>query len=81
MNARNKLGKVVVCAAMKKLLQQAYGVLKSGQVFDAGICLASNWQDGIYPASPAYCPFAATEEGRLIHSPHPPLTIKITKQC
>ncbi|WP_243677181.1 transposase [Sodalis glossinidius] len=40
MNARNKSGKVVVCAAMKKLLQQAYGVLKSGQVFDAGICLA-----------------------------------------
>ncbi|WP_323639094.1 transposase, partial [Pectobacterium polonicum] len=40
MNARNKSGKVVVCAAMKKLLQLAYGVLKSGRPFDAEICLA-----------------------------------------
>ncbi|CNL51832.1 IS110 family transposase [Yersinia mollaretii] len=36
---RNKGGKVGVCAAMRKLLQLAYGVLKSGKVFDAEISL------------------------------------------
>lgn len=40
MKAGMKTGKVVVCAAMKKLLQLAYGVLKSGQPFNAEICLA-----------------------------------------
>jgi transposase len=40
MEKQHKSGKVVVCAAMKKLLQLAYGVLKSGRPFDAEICLA-----------------------------------------
>lgn len=40
LDAGKKTGKVVVCAAMKKLLQLAYGVLKSGRPFDAEICLA-----------------------------------------
>ncbi|EFL92069.1 transposase [Candidatus Regiella insecticola LSR1] len=37
---RNKGGKVGVCAAMRKLLQLAYGVLKSCIPFDAKIALA-----------------------------------------
>lgn len=40
LEAGHKTGKVVVCAAMKKLLQLAYGVLKSGCPFNAEICLA-----------------------------------------
>lgn len=39
--SRHKGGKVGVCAAMRKLLQLAYGVLKSGIPFDAKIALAS----------------------------------------
>ncbi|WP_339056657.1 IS110 family transposase [Candidatus Regiella endosymbiont of Tuberolachnus salignus] len=37
---RNKGGKIGVCAAMRKLLQLAYGVLKSGVPFDEKIALA-----------------------------------------
>lgn len=37
----HKHGKVIVCAAMKKLVQLAYGVLKSGRPYEAEICLAS----------------------------------------
>ncbi|MDW3715683.1 IS110 family transposase, partial [Pseudomonas sp. 57B-090624] len=33
-------GKQIVCAAMRKLLNIAYGVLKSGQPFDAKLALA-----------------------------------------
>jgi transposase len=40
MLARGQKGKVVVCAAMRKLLQIAYGVLKSGLPFDEKIPLA-----------------------------------------
>ncbi|WP_052013354.1 IS110 family transposase [Pantoea sp. GM01] len=40
MLARGQKGKVVVCAAMRKLLQIAYGVLKSGQPFDEKVPLA-----------------------------------------
>lgn len=40
LKAAHKTGKVAVCAAMKKLLQLAYGVLKSGRPFSAEICLA-----------------------------------------
>ncbi|WP_253305883.1 IS110 family transposase [unidentified bacterial endosymbiont] len=38
---RHKGGKIGICAAMRKLLQLAYGVLKSGMPFDAKIALAS----------------------------------------
>lgn len=38
--ARGKSGKEQVCAGMRKLLQLAYGVVKSGQIFDAAIPLA-----------------------------------------
>ncbi|EGY28976.1 Transposase, partial [Candidatus Regiella insecticola 5.15] len=41
--SRHKGGKIGVCAAMRKLLQLAYGVLKSGVPFDAKIALASLW--------------------------------------
>jgi len=37
---RGKTGKQIVCAAMRKLLNIAYGVLKSGQPFDAKLALA-----------------------------------------
>jgi hypothetical protein len=37
---KGKSGRCIVCAAMKKLLQLAYGVLKSGQPFMAEIPLA-----------------------------------------
>lgn len=37
---RGKAGKVIVCAAMSKLLQLAYGVLKSGRPFDPHYSLA-----------------------------------------
>lgn len=40
--ARGKGGKVGICAAMRKLLQLAYGVLKSGVPFDEKIPLASS---------------------------------------
>ncbi|WP_411704443.1 IS110 family transposase, partial [Edaphovirga cremea] len=38
---RNKGGKIGICAAMRKLLQLAYGVLKSGMKFNAEIRLAN----------------------------------------
>lgn len=38
--SRHKGGKIGICAAMRKLLQLAYGVLKSGIPFDAKIALA-----------------------------------------
>jgi len=37
---RGKAGKQIVCAAMRKLLHLAYGVLKSGRPFDPKIALA-----------------------------------------
>ncbi|HHE3541186.1 TPA: IS110 family transposase, partial [Yersinia enterocolitica] len=37
---KGKRGKCLVCATMKKLLQLAYGVLKSGKPFAAEIPLA-----------------------------------------
>lgn len=40
MKLENRKGKVIVCAAMKKLLQLAYGVLKSGRPFNMEKCLA-----------------------------------------
>ncbi|WP_457975847.1 IS110 family RNA-guided transposase [Enterobacter sp. SA197] len=38
---RGKSGKEQVCAGMRKLLQLAYGVVKSGRIFDAEIPLAA----------------------------------------
>lgn len=40
LKARGKTGKQIVCAAMRKLLHIAYGVLKSGQPFDIKRALA-----------------------------------------
>ena len=40
LRSRGKAGKQIVCAAMRKLLHIAYGVLKSGQPFDAKLALA-----------------------------------------
>ncbi|GLZ89615.1 IS110 family transposase [Metapseudomonas resinovorans] len=40
LRAKGKSGKQIVCAAMRKLLHIAYGVLKSGQPFDAERALA-----------------------------------------
>lgn len=40
MRAKGKAGKQIVCAAMRKLLHIAYGVLKSGVPFDAKRALA-----------------------------------------
>ncbi|GGK10777.1 IS110 family transposase [Pseudomonas matsuisoli] len=40
MEAKGKKGKQIVCAAMRKLLNIAYGVLKSGVPFDAKLALA-----------------------------------------
>lgn len=40
LEARGKRGKQIVCAAMRKLLQIAYGVLKSGRPFDPELALA-----------------------------------------
>lgn len=40
LRARGKAGKQIVCAAMRKLLHIAYGVLKSGQPFDFRLALA-----------------------------------------
>ena len=40
MESRGKTGKERVCAGMRKLLQLAYGVVKSGREFDAEIPLA-----------------------------------------
>jgi transposase len=41
LRARGKNGKLIACAAMRKLLVLAYGVLKSGQPFDPNYALAS----------------------------------------
>ena len=41
LKANGKNGKVIACAAMRKLLHIAYGVLKSGQPFDPNKALAS----------------------------------------
>jgi transposase len=40
LRSRGKSGKQIVCAAMRKLLHIAYGVLKSGQPFDPELALA-----------------------------------------
>ena len=40
LKAKGKPGKVIVCAAMRKLLTLAYGVLKSGKPFDPNFALA-----------------------------------------
>lgn len=40
LRARGKSGKQIICAAMRKLLHIAYGVLKSGECFDAQRALA-----------------------------------------
>jgi transposase len=40
LKANGKSGKAVVCAAMRKLLHIAFGVLKSGQPFDPNLALA-----------------------------------------
>lgn len=40
LRAKGKTGKQIVCAAMRKLLQIAYGVLKSGRPFDPKLALA-----------------------------------------
>ncbi|MNR55413.1 hypothetical protein D3C85_1757810 [compost metagenome] len=36
---KGKAGKQIICAAMRKLLHIAYGVLKSGQPFQAELAL------------------------------------------
>lgn len=38
---KGKTGKQIICAAMRKLLHIAYGVLKSGQPFKAELALPS----------------------------------------
>jgi transposase len=40
LSSQGKNGKLIVCAAMRKLLVLAYGVLKSGQPFDPNYALA-----------------------------------------
>ena len=40
MKSRAKKGKQIVCAAMRKLLTIAYGVLKSCRPFDANLAIA-----------------------------------------
>lgn len=40
LRAKGKAGKQIVCAAMRKLLSIAYGVLKSGKPFEAKLALA-----------------------------------------
>lgn len=40
LKAKGKPGKVIICAAMRKLLTLAYGVLKSGKPFDPNFALA-----------------------------------------
>ena len=40
LKAKGKPGKVIICAAMRKLLTLAYGVLKSGRPFDPNFALA-----------------------------------------
>lgn len=40
LKAKGKPGKQIVCAAMRKLLHIAYGVLKSGKPFDAQLAIA-----------------------------------------
>ena len=40
LKAKGKPGKQIVCAAMRKLLNIAYGVLKSGKPFDARLAIA-----------------------------------------
>jgi hypothetical protein len=41
LKAKGKPGKVIVCAAMRKLLTLIYGVLKSGRPFDPKWALAN----------------------------------------
>src|SRR5512147_889365 len=41
LKAKGKAGKVIICAAMRKLLTLAYGVLKSGCPFDPKLALAN----------------------------------------
>ncbi|TRO22147.1 IS110 family transposase, partial [Ectopseudomonas mendocina] len=41
LKARGKAGKQIVCAAMRKLLCIAYGVLKSGKPFDPQLAIAN----------------------------------------
>jgi transposase len=41
LKAKGKAGKVIICAAMRKLLTLAYGVLKSGCPFDPKLTLAN----------------------------------------
>jgi transposase len=41
LKAQGKNGKVITCAAMRKLLVLAYGVLKSGRPFDPNYALAT----------------------------------------
>ncbi|MCO6704987.1 transposase, partial [Streptomyces sp. CHB9.2] len=40
LKAKGKKGKQTVCAAMRKLLSIAYGVLKSGKPFDPALAIA-----------------------------------------
>ncbi|WP_165496934.1 hypothetical protein [Phytopseudomonas dryadis] len=40
LRAKGKSGKQIVCAAMRKLLCIAYGVLKSGKPFNPELALA-----------------------------------------
>src|SRR5690606_15231211 len=40
LRSRGKSGKQIICAAMRKLLHIAYGVLKSGRPFDPELALA-----------------------------------------
>jgi transposase len=39
LRAKGKPGKVIVVAAMRKLLHIAYGVMKSGRAFDPKVAL------------------------------------------
>lgn len=48
MRAKGKAGKQIVCAAMRKLLCIAYGVLKSGNLSSQHSLLRDEVQDGIY---------------------------------
>ncbi|MBB4820339.1 hypothetical protein HNP29_006097, partial [Pseudomonas alcaligenes] len=40
LRAKGKTGMQIICAAMRKLLNIAYGVLKSGQPYDVKLALA-----------------------------------------
>jgi len=41
LKAQGKNGKIIACAALRKRLVLAYGVLKSGQPFDPNYALAA----------------------------------------